>query len=272
VFAPAINASLLSHGLRGEQYMTASRSSPPRLDEAGTDAKIGRNAMGLTQCVTFLFEMRGIGIASQSFQRRTLAGLQMILGVLETARDQADHVYGTIESAIEEVVASKERIVVTDYSTYSNRTWTMVDRRTGAVVQLPVEFASTTPATANLTRARPAGYIIPRAWSDLADRLRISGLEIETMNQGFKGEIEAYNITGAQLARTYYEGAVLNTVRTETLTQEVSLPKGSFWVSSKQKNAGLAFVALEPENIDSYVSFGIVPMEVGDVYPVFRKM
>jgi hypothetical protein len=129
VFAPAINASLLSRGLRGEQYMTASRSSPPRLDEAGTDAKIGRNAMGLTQCVTFLFEMRGIGIASQSFQRRTLAGLQMILGVMETARDQADHVYDTIESAIEEVVASKERIVVTDYSTYSNRTWTMVDPR-----------------------------------------------------------------------------------------------------------------------------------------------
>jgi hypothetical protein len=269
VFAPAINASLLSRGLRGEQYMTASRSSPPRLDEAGTDAKIGRNAMGLTQCVTFLFEMRGIGIASQSFQRRTLAGLQMILGVMETARDQADHVYDTIESAIEEVVASKERIVVTDYS---NRTWTMVDRRTGSIVQLPVEFASTTPATANLTRARPAGYIIPRAWSDLADRLRISGLEIEIMEQGFKGEVEAYNTTSAQLGKAYYEGVVLNMVKTETLTQEVSLPKGSFWVSSKQKNAGLAFVALEPENIDSYVSFGIVPMEVGDVYPVFRKM
>jgi hypothetical protein len=252
--------------------MTASRSNPPLLNEAGTDAKIGRNAMGLTQCVTFLFEMRGIGIANQSFQRRTLAGLQMILGVLETARDQADHVYDTIEGAIQEVVASKENIIVTDYSTYTNRTWTMVDRRTGAVMQLPVEFASTTPATANLTRTRPAGYIIPRAWADVADRLRISGLDVNIINQEFHGEVEAYNITSSRLAQSYYEGTVLNTVTTETLRKEVSLPKGSFWVSSKQKNAGLAFVALEPENIDSYVSFGIVPMEVGDVYPVFRKV
>jgi hypothetical protein len=272
IFAPAINASLLSKSLRGEPYVTASRTNPPRLDEAGTDAKIGRNAMGLTQSVTFLFETRGIGIANQSFKRRTLAGLQMILGVLETARDQASSVYDTIENAIAEVVESKEDIIVTDYTRYSNRTYTMVDRRTGAVVQLPVEFESTTPATANLTRTRPEGYIIPRAWADLVERLQVSGLEVETIDHVFTGEVEVYNITSSSLARSYYEGAILNTVTTETLTREVTLPVGSFFVSSAQKNAGLAFVALEPENIDSYVSFGIVPMEVGDLYPVFRRV
>ncbi|KAH3912564.1 hypothetical protein HBH56_116650 [Parastagonospora nodorum] len=272
VFAPAINASLLSKSLRGEPYVTASRNNPPRLDEAGTDAKIGRNAMGLTQCVTFLFETRGIGIASQSFKRRTLAGLQMILGVLEPARDRAEEVYNTIEGAIKEVVESKEDIIVTDYTKYTNRTYTMVDRRNGAVVQLPIEFSSTTPSTANLTRARPEGYIIPSAWADLAERLRVSGLEVETMDQAFSGEVEVYNITTASLGKAYYEGAVLSTVTTETLKQEVKLPAGSFFVSSAQKNAGLAFVALEPENIDSYVSFGIVPMEVGDLYPIFRKV
>lgn len=272
VFAPAINASLLSKGLRGEQYITASRTNPPRLDEAGTDAKIGRNSMGLTQCVTFLFETRGIGIANQSFKRRTLGGLQMILGVLETARDQADEVYQTIEGAISEVISSTEDIVITDYTTYSNRTWTMVDRRTGNVVQLPVEFASTTPATANLTRARPEGYIIPRAWADLAERLKISGLAVETIEDVFLGSVEVYNITSSNLGSSYYEGAILNTVTSETLVQEVMLPAGSFFVPSTQQNFGLAIVALEPENIDSYVSFGIVPMEVGDFYPVFRKI
>ncbi|KAF1847728.1 Zn-dependent exopeptidase [Cucurbitaria berberidis CBS 394.84] len=272
VFAPAINASLISKGLRGEQYMTASRANPPKFDEAGTDAKIGRNAMGLTQAVTFLFETRGIGIANQSFKRRTLAGLQMILGVIETARDGASEIHAKIEGAIEEGVKSKDAIVVTDYTTYTNRTWTMVDRRSGKVVQVPVEFASTTPATANLTRARPEGYVIPRAWSDLAERLRVSGLDVETLPGVFTGEVEVYNITSSSLARVYYEGAVLNEVTTETLKREVTLPAGSFFVSSAQKNAGLAFVTLEPENIDSYVSFGIVPMEVGDLYPVFRKI
>lgn len=272
VFAPAVGASLQSKGLRGEPYMTASRTNPPRMEEAGTDAKIGRNAMGLTQCVTFLFETRGIGIANQSFKRRTLAGLQMILGILETARDEAENVYSTIEGAIEEVIASEEPIVVTDYTTYSNRTWTMVDTRSGEVVQLPVEFASTTPATPDKTVARPEGYIIPRAWFDLAERLRVSGLEVETLEEAFEGEVEVYNITSSSLASSYYEGTILNTVTAEPVTQAVSLPAGSFFLSSAQKNVGLAFVALEPENIDSYVSFGIVPMEVGDLYPVFRKL
>lgn len=272
LFAPAVNASLHSNGLRGEPYMTASRSNPPRFEEAGTDAKIGRNAMGLTQCITFLFETRGIGIANQSFKRRTLGGLSMMLGVLNTARDHAADVYKTIEAAISEFAQSKEDIVITDYTTYSNRTWTMVDRQTGQVVQLPVEFASTTPATANLTRARPEGYIIPRAWADLADRLRVSGLHVQTMQEPFAGEVEVYNITSSSLARSYYEGAILNSVTTDTLVQNVTLPAGSFFVSSAQKNAGLAFVALEPENVDSYVSFGIVPMEVADLYPVFRKL
>ncbi|KAF2687174.1 Zn-dependent exopeptidase [Lentithecium fluviatile CBS 122367] len=272
VFAPSINASLLSKGLRGEEYMTASRTNPPRLEEAGTDAKIGRNAMGLTQCITFLTEARGIGLANQQFKRRTSASFQMILGILNAAKDHADEVYATIEGAIANFVESDEVIVVTDYATYSNRTWTMVDRRTGQVVQLPVEFASTTPATANLTRARPEGYVIPHGWADLAERLRVSGLEVETMEEPFQGEVEAYNITSSSLAKTYYEGEILNTVTTKSWTQEVALPAGSFFVSSAQKNAGLAFVALEPENIDSYVSFGIVPVEVGDIYPVYRKL
>jgi hypothetical protein len=97
-------------------------------------------------------------------------------------------------------------------------------------------------------------------------------LEVTTMPEAYQGEVEVYNITSSSLASSYYEGAILNAVTTETLIQEVKLPAGSFFVSTAQKNAGLAFVALEPENIDSYVSFGIVPMEVGDLYPVFRKM
>ncbi|KAF1918654.1 hypothetical protein BDU57DRAFT_511369 [Ampelomyces quisqualis] len=89
---------------------------------------------------------------------------------------------------------------------------------------------------------------------------------------GFSGEVEAFNISTSTLARSYYEGVVLNTVTTSVSTKEITLPRGSFWVSAKQKNAGLAFVCLEPENIDIYVSFGIVPVEVANEYPVFKKV
>ena len=54
--------------------------------------------------------------------------------------------------------------------------------------------------------------------------------------------------------------------------KRVELPPGAFWVDNRQKNAGLAMMALEPEGVDSYVSFNIVPVEEADEYPVFRVM
>lgn len=271
LFAANVGSDLTAAGLRGEPYMTSSSSSNPiRLAEAGSDAKIGRNAMGLTQTVTFLFETRGIAIASQEFKRRTYAGLTMVSSVLQTAADNFDEVYTTLEKGIQEFIDSDEDIVVTDYTTLQDRTWTMVDRNTGDVVQLPVEFENNTPATANLTRSRPKAYLIPPAWADLAERLKVSGLDVEKLTDAYAGNVEAYNITSASLGRSYYEGVVLSTVTAEPVEKTVSLPPGSFLLRTNQRNAGIAFNALEPENIDSYVSFNIVPLETGDEYPVYR--
>lgn len=43
-------------------------------------------------------------------------------------------------------------------------------------------------------------------------------------------------------------------------------------VSTRQKNAALAFVTLEPEGIDSYVRFNLIPVQTGDEYPIFRVL
>lgn len=263
-------------GLRWEPYVTGSSSTNldylPTWSEAGTDGKIGRNAMGLTQTVTFLIEMRGIFLADQEFQRRTASGLVMTSAILQTAADNAADVFATVEGGREAFAASSDDIVITDSPTTEQRLFTMVDRTNGSVVQVPVTFRSTTPAVANLTRARPEAYLIPVAWADLAERLRVAGLEVETLAEPFAGDVEALTITSTRFDTGYYEGVVRVTATTETKTRELSLPAGSFRVSTRQKNAALAFIALEPENIDSYVSFNIVPVARNDEYPVFRIM
>uniref|UniRef100_L2G8F3 Carboxypeptidase M14B n=1 Tax=Colletotrichum fructicola (strain Nara gc5) TaxID=1213859 RepID=L2G8F3_COLFN len=276
LFAKNIGSAMESRGLRWEPYVTGSTSTNPEFKptfaEAGSDAKIGRNAMGLTQCVTFLIEMRGIYLADQEFQRRTVAGLTMASSVLQTAADNADKVYTTIESSIADFKTTDAEIIVTDSSPTVQRTFTMVNINNGSVVQVPINFGSTTPVTANITRARPEAYLIPASWADLAERLRVGGLEVENLSGPYKGTVEAYTITSAEFETGYYEGVVRATVTTEPLTREVNLPAGSFLVSTKQKNAALAFVALEPENIDSYASFNIVPVEEGDEYPIYRVL
>lgn len=148
----------------------------------------------------------------------------------------------------------------------------MVNRETGEIEQVDIDFWQTTPSVANLTRPRPEAYLIPRTWSDVVAKLENYGIEVETLDYEYRGTVEALNITSSELEGSLYEGTVLNTVTTEPMYKEVVLPQGSFRVSTRQKNAALAFIALEPENIDSFVTFNIIPMDVGSEYPVFRIM
>jgi hypothetical protein len=276
LFAGNIGAAMEAAGLRWEPYVTGTSNSTPgssiTFAEAGSDGKIGRNALGLTQSITFLCEMRGIGIADQEFKRRAYAGLTMAEAIIQTAADNADEVFETIEGGIEDFISGQDEIIVTDSSDTIERNYSFVDIESGDVVQRQINFSVTTPVNANLTRERPEAYLIPKAWYDVAERLRVFGLEVEELANPFVGQVETLNITSVEFASGYYEGTVLVTAETEPKTTEVELPAGSYLVSTRQKNAGLAFIALEPENIDSFVSFNILPVEVGDEYPIFRLM
>lgn len=214
--------------------------------------------------------MRGIRLADQHFQRRVATALTTIEAILELARDNAEQVRQVVENAREEFIESDEEIVVTDYYVPENRTFTLIDTRDGSVVQVPVDFQRTTPSIANLTRPRPEAYIIPRTWIDISERLKILGVEVQRLNYEFKGTVEALTVETSSVDTVQYEGQYLNTVTTNSMEREIVLPVGSFYVSTRQKNAGLAFIALEPENIDSYVTFNIIPLTEGEEYPVFR--
>ncbi|CAK3936329.1 Carboxypeptidase 2 [Lecanosticta acicola] len=274
LFAPAIGTHLKSRGLRWEPYVTGRTSlkhdTSIVFHEAGSDAKIGRNAMGLSQAIVFLCEVRGIGIADQEFHRRTATALTILESILQTASDHAHEIIRVVEDGVNDFANSDEPIVVSDHTDKSTRNWTFVDFDSGDLVQVPVVFHSTTPTSANLTRPRPEAYLIPRTWAEVAARLEILGLQVETVSESWNGTVEALTITSSSIGRYHDEGVVLTAVTTNSTSTHVQLPPGSFRVSTRQKNAALAFVTLEPENVDSYVSWGIIPMEKGDQYPIFR--
>ena len=248
LFATSIGNGLENAGFRWQPYITGGSAEDEdviRLNEAGSDARIGRNGIGLSQTVSFLFETRGIYLADQEFQRRTACGFTMIQSLLDTAAANYDRVYSTMTSAIEDFISSDDDIVVTDYPTIEEREYPFVDVEAVEIVRQTVEFASTTPTNANITRMRPQAYLIPRAWADVAERMQVYGLEVEKLEYGYQGPVETFNITSSTLGETRYEGAVLQTVETRTVNKDVDLPPGSFWVSTAQKNIGLAFNALE---------------------------
>lgn len=276
LFAPAISSHLESSGFRWEPYVTGKTSLKPDtpliFQEAGTDAKIGRNAMGLSQAIVFLCEVRGIGIADQEFARRTAAALTILESIVETASEHAHEILRIMDDSVKDFVDDDNDIVITEFSDKSFRNWTFLDFETGDLVQIPVEFYSTTPSSANLTRSKPEAYLIPLPWAEIASKLEMLGLEVQTLPQSWSGTVEALTITSSSLGRAYDDGAVRASVSTNSTSTDIRLPAGSFWVSTRQKNAALAFVTLEPENADSYVSTGVIPLEKGDQYPIFRGL
>jgi hypothetical protein len=267
---------LEARGLNWEPYVTAEASAveaPIVMEEAITSSTSGRNAMALNQAVVILAELRGIRLADQHFQRRTASALTMLEAFLNIARQDVDEVLEIIESAIEQFISSDDDIVLSDSQPSENRTFTFVDIRNGSLVQVPIEYLSSTPALANQTRTRPEAYLIPRNWMDVAERLKIMGVEMEELKYEYRGAVEAYNITSSQLEDEYYVGVVRNHVTTGSFVKEdLVLPVGSWRVSTRQKKAAQAFIALEPEIAESFVSFSIIPVGEGAEYPIFREV
>lgn len=276
MFLPVMDEYLTAHGLRWDPYVVGAASDEPgtriEFSEVLTEAKYAHFGYGMTQALSFLFEIRGISLADQHFQRRTVTALLKLEATLNTARDRAEEVYFLVSSAREEFASSKSDVVVTEHLTQEERPFTMVHTQNGSVVDVMVDYSHANPPVANITRARPEAYLIPRTWSDVAELMKLQGLEVKTLEHEFRGTVESLNITSSELASELYEGRVLNTVTTEASYKEVVLPAGSFWVSTRQQNAALAFASLEPENVDSFVSWGIIPLQVAWEYPVFRVM
>jgi hypothetical protein len=264
--AAAMDANNLTHG----PYVVIPSQDPLRLNEFITDNN-GEDQIALSQGISYLSETRGIGLADSHFARRTLAGLTIIEAVVRTAVANADEVLALIEDARADYVTTDAEIIVTSMPNVTNMTWPFISIENGTTIQVPVAFGNNTPAIANLTRARPEAYVFSGAWADIASKLRATGVEVEVLENGFEGEVEALNVTAANVAAVKFEGVAQTTgIETEMSMRNITFPAGAFWVSSRQRRAAHAFVRLEPEAESSFAVWNLLPVAVGDEYPVYR--
>ncbi|KAH6693466.1 hypothetical protein F5X68DRAFT_199174, partial [Plectosphaerella plurivora] len=269
LFVPTVHSAIENNNLTVGPYVVVQDPKGMRLTDFVTDAR-GDVAVFLGQGIALLSETRGIGIGEQTFKRRTAAGLVAIETVAQIAADNAEEIYKVVEEAREDFITNDQEIIVTDAPRWTNVTWEFFNATTGDIVEVPVLFGNNTPPASNLTRARPEAYVFSRAWAEVAELLRVSGIRVDEIPSAFTGEVEAYNVTGASLATTKYEGTALTTITTEIINKTISFPPGAYYVSTRQQNAAQAFLRLEPEGPDSFATFNILPVSVGDEYQVYR--
>ncbi|KIV96674.1 hypothetical protein PV10_00508 [Exophiala mesophila] len=363
LFTTGLGKALNAANLRWQPYAVGNSYQgadvPLEFVEAGGDAKITRNAWGLTQSIAFLCEARGIGIADQHFARRTYTGLVMLVTIVDISAGHVDDILATLDKARHDFVNGRDDIVVTDTRTEGvSNGWQdkyshshshpspsphprpFIDTTTGALIHLDMKFLSSNPLLPVITRKRPKAYIIPPSPAQklIVSKLSSLGLYLlvtsEPMDTSGENEREKRNqqdsvgvtttvppaesphfsskstpitipnlnrspltfgdmystndqLSPSSTSRLYphhpsrlrqsissgrslsppsissslsphrIRKRIMTTVTT-SIAKTDEIPRGSFVLDTRQKNAGLAFMALEPESEASFATSGIL--------------
>ena len=120
----------------------------------------------------------------------------------------------------------------------------------------PVPYHNTAKATA--TAGRPTAYIIPQAWTDVAERLRRAGATLEPLAHAVAVPVEVYYFTDFKTTPKPYEGHYLHSqVQLRTATETLTYLAGD-WVVYLRDNAPVRYLVetLEPQATDSFFAWG----------------
>ncbi|MBD1380507.1 M14 family metallopeptidase [Metabacillus arenae] len=269
---------LESNGYSGEIYYTSGLDDDGDIEviEGSTESRIGRNSFGLHPSFSFLVESRGIGIGREDFARRVNAQISTHEKLLRQTADHARQVKSlvTVERAklIKKGLVPNDNdqiIVNSENKEIPNQTLEMVDIASGTVQDIPVTYFSATDAKPLLTRERPTAYLVKPGNEEVAAKLKKQGVKGFKLPKDLKLPAEAFTVTSRENTGEY-EGKQLVEVQTELVKKEVVFPKGSYIFLTAQVQSNLLSLSLEPESVDSYVTFGYIPSKVGEELPVYR--
>lgn len=106
----------------------------------------------------------------------------------------------------------------------------------------------------------PAGYLIPAAYSQIADLLKLHGVRVERLATQWKGEAETVRFENVTFAQQPFEGRFQVTgFQTRKEMGPRAAPAGSYWVPAAQRAGKAAMHMLEPEAPDSLLRWNFFP-------------
>ncbi len=103
---------------------------------------------------------------------------------------------------------------------------------------------------------RPRAWWIPVEWSEVIARLRMHGIEMETITEPREIEVEMYRLEDPVFADEPFEGHIRVSATPVIERRTERFPAGSVRIDAGQPLADLAALLLEPESPDSFLQWG----------------
>lgn len=103
---------------------------------------------------------------------------------------------------------------------------------------------------------KPIAYIIPHAWAEVIDRLRLNGVVLNRIDNDTTLLLNVYYIDDYKTVNKPYEGHYIHTnVKLHSEEQGIKLSKGDYIIYTAQERVRFIIETLEPQAIDSYFNW-----------------
>lgn len=260
-----LNQNKLSHR---EYISTEEYDGEIQFNQGSSSCRSSATSYALTNAISSLIEVRGVGIGRTSLKRRINTTFLIGISYLKTAYDNASLVKSEIVKAQD---FSKEITVTSTKKVYKDAI-KAIDLDTNELINLEVTIRDAWQAKPKLTRLLPQAYLIKSDQNELISKLETLGIIVKQLPEDQLYEVDSFVIKNYERDKVVYEKMNLQTVESQVVNKEILFPKGTFIIATKQKNAPLLTELLEPEAPNSFVSFGVLKTELNQELPIYRLL
>lgn len=107
-----------------------------------------------------------------------------------------------------------------------------------------------------ITVKRPEAYLVPQAWKEVVERLKLAGVAMQALSADTDVEVETYYIEDFKAASQPYEGHwPLSNIKVRKETQTLTYRKGDYLIYCNQPANRYIIETLEPQAHDSWMSW-----------------
>ena len=267
IFIDRAKIDLENYGFNTHDYFsTTKKKGDIYFKKGSSNSRSSATSYALTNCISALIEVRGVGIGKTSFKRRVESTFLTGISFLETTNSNFHNIFHEIDKAIN----SNQPISIKSESKLLDSKISAICLDDNNKINLEVKMLDALQSVAIETRERPLAYLIPSNNIEIVEKLRILGLELEYVESNQKYFVEKYIVDEYFREGIKYEGVFRQVVSTSLINDNKSFIDGVYILNLPQRNSNLAFEVLEPEGVNSFVSFGVIETELNNELPIYR--
>jgi murein tripeptide amidase MpaA len=101
----------------------------------------------------------------------------------------------------------------------------------------------------------PLGFLIPLQWKEIADELKLHGVQMATIPKELDQEFETWRFTDVKYVNSGEAGQLMD-YTLNPVKEKIDVPAGSWWVPLHQQRARLILALLHPAAPDALIRLG----------------